>query len=726
MGSDSSKTNSESTIKPRDLYSLGYTFYHCNECDQTPGIANDNDHIVCSKCKAVLKAVDTIQVPAKITLHGDKYLSNQPILFSLILPYSKHTSMTISLVCDAIIAVCHSQYSSHISPNHIYQLHNTSFFGTYATSSHMKLTDYSEVNINRKGVSMHFKQQSLYPPEELKVESKSKSISCTVSGDETDNWWVECEECKAKNPIYEANVERKCLDCDAVMTPIKMITIPFNIKNNNNGLITKHNVATPYSDHTPIKIQTLLCVAVHLSKDMDQNEYSPDKENEIMNRSFVGIPTVDTLNKNLTDFPVDDVVEKGIYIAVDIVYHHKVQGVEITCPHMLKNDGLDDSEQKTNDKTPNCPIYKSLQNHYYVEDYLDHLYEFNHFKVSNHQQKCRYFEKCKAYQRLSNGETRLDDRCHVKLYRHPPRNCSQIKLKEYHAAFTVHSDFCNVHDVHEPNKIFYNKRDGYLIPLIQEVINNGYTNDLCVSCQTGEDCKHDGYSILKVVNNKLRSSRHRKMGYPLNRGEMLSLLLYTGCDCNHNLCETQRNDNFDKWKWFDYCLHSAINKLSKVENGKYRVYTGLTSVQMDKPSLKKCYFKTYMSTSWNKEVARGFAVCGLLIEFDENIRSYQLACDVSWISHFPNEMEVLFARSTSFFHPMDLEIIDDCAHSETQFVSLTQHVMDANDMQLLDDIAKAKGYIGYNGKTIPLAPNTIKKVGAKEYQILPPSDASEI
>ena len=64
------------------------------------------------------------------------------------------------------------------------------------------------------------------------------------------------------------------------------------------------------------------------------------------------------------------------------------------------------------------------------------------------------------------------------------------------------------------------------------------------------------------------------------------------------------------------------------------------------------YFVTYVSTSWRKEVSLTFIGNnnGMMIEFDRWYRrsidfDSVYCCDVSWISKFPDECEILFARS---------------------------------------------------------------------------------
>ena len=68
---------------------------------------------------------------------------------------------------------------------------------------------------------------------------------------------------------------------------------------------------------------------------------------------------------------------------------------------------------------------------------------------------------------------------------------------------------------------------------------------------------------------------------------------------------------------------------------------------MNKKVVESGYFVTYVSTSWKKEVSKAFmgGKEGMIIHFDEKFRQNNKCCDVSWISKFPDECEVLFARS---------------------------------------------------------------------------------
>ena len=101
----------------------------------------------------------------------------------------------------------------------------------------------------------------------------------------------------------------------------------------------------------------------------------------------------------------------------------------------------------------------------------------------------------------------------------------------------------------------------------------------------------------------------------------------------------------------DKLLYEAINKLSYKETGSFPVFSGLNGVKLDQKRIWSGYFVTYTSTSWRKEVSEQFmgGNQGMIIEIGEKYKNdrYVNCCDVSWISKFKDECEILFARSLS-------------------------------------------------------------------------------
>ena len=110
-----------------------------------------------------------------------------------------------------------------------------------------------------------------------------------------------------------------------------------------------------------------------------------------------------------------------------------------------------------------------------------------------------------------------------------------IKLAENVHSLVINKDNEENHPLYQPTdkeSQQYNDEDGYLKALIKEVISNGFASDLCLKCSPAAKCKHNVFnsqwSILQIVDQKLRCNRHSMIQRPLKRGEMLALILYTG------------------------------------------------------------------------------------------------------------------------------------------------------------------------------------------------------
>eukprot|EP01083_Nonionella_stella_P051332 136252_1 len=379
----------------------------------------------------------------------------------------------------------------------------------------------------------------------------------------------------------------------------------------------------------------------------------------------------------ITFYPKNDILKKGLKIRVFLPkYEHKIKESDITCPEMIK--------MKTSDPQ-RCPVYHRMKEKYeWNKHNLHHLNEYDHFtNIIDEKQPCKYADACKAFIRLENGGNKIDDRCHLKLYRHPPRR-RNIRLSENLKPLVINKKQEDNHpiilmNVFNPDRDFvndyeYSAINGYLGALMEEVISNGYRYDLCTECGANDNCKHSDFSLLRIVDEKLNHPRHKAMmDKPLRRDHMLSLILYTGCDCNYDLCKSQRMGDYKKWKVFDCCLWDAIQRLSSRENGSFTVYSGLNGVHLPSKETQG-YFVTYVSTSWRKEVATSFMDGnGMVVQIDKKFKYNYMnyCCDVSWISKFEDEAEILFARSRwmCYGKPFRLSVVD--CKSGIQTVSLT-------------------------------------------------------
>eukprot|EP01083_Nonionella_stella_P071601 192432_1 len=358
--------------------------------------------------------------------------------------------------------------------------------------------------------------------------------------------------------------------------------------------------------------------------------------------SFTGalILNENTLNTPITEWEREDI--DYLALNVYIQYVHKIESNNITCCHMKKASSADPFK---------CPVYARMMNSYqWNEDNLKHITDYEHFECEvSEKTECKFNDDCYAYKRLEQGANGIKDLCHMKLFRHPPRK-RQITLQENVHSFVVQTEtnqkYQKVYQPTDDDKKQYerNELNGFLDALIEEVVSNGFKADLCLN---DEDEKENNYSILSIVDNKMKCARHKAMGGFLNRAQMLSLILYTGCDCNYDLCASQRSGDYFKWKWFDYCLHSAIRVLSRTECGDFPVYSGLKNVKLHTKCKEYCFFATYVSASWSRNVAESFmSGTGMMFVIDNQFKDndWVKCCDVSWISKFEDECEVLFQR----------------------------------------------------------------------------------
>ena len=348
-------------------------------------------------------------------------------------------------------------------------------------------------------------------------------------------------------------------------------------------------------------------------------------------------------------------------------------------------------------KGVNCSHYiKFKYNYDYNESSLSHLQN----KYHEDKDDCKYGENCYAYQRLfllsssSNGTNKCQlfkDICHTTIYNHPPRDRVKKLLNKQSSIFkfdklndcelqdkinfemvkSIDDEWANMlgvkpkieHDIftlYKPDGndlIKLSQESDFVNELIKEVIKNGYGKEICKpgTVNTGtsniNNCNIETKWIFNLINEKMNHPRHVKYGQPLNRGEILALILYTGTDCNYNLCKCLREfkNSFNycnKWKWFDYCLHYAISKLSLCEYGNYSVYSGINNIEMKEKAMKG-QFLCYVSTTRNKKIAHSFMNGnGMLITISN--RNKFCCCDVSWISKFEYEKEVLFSFRSRF------------------------------------------------------------------------------
>ena len=162
------------------------------------------------------------------------------------------------------------------------------------------------------------------------------------------------------------------------------------------------------------------------------------------------------------------------------------------------------------------------------------------------------------------------------------------------------------------------------------------------------------YKIFNTLKSKMMHSRHKRMGYPLYYHEMLSIILYCNGDCNYDLCESQRSNNaMKKWPYLHCILNETIKKLSQFEVHYENIYTGICGIFYELNNhMRMVCFKSNVSFTTDLNVAKQFrSNDGIIIGTNiqkicsnpciNNCYNGIMACDVSWISKFVSEKEIL-------------------------------------------------------------------------------------
>eukprot|EP01084_Bolivina_argentea_P152496 266017_1 len=295
-------------------------------------------------------------------------------------------------------------------------------------------------------------------------------------------------------------------------------------------------LVVPYNTKYPYSINALITDII----DYKQKKHSPFKfiAFKIKSNSFIGQEIIyddydwNNTNTYITDYDKSFIQQTGMHLQIDIaIYQHNISSLGVLCENMKNKNEL-------------CPIYEAMRYHYdFSEKYLNHLYEYMHPDLA----ECRHGDECHSYKRLEKGGNRLTDRCHIAIFKHPRRRQKRLPIGVgtfcWNEIFAEHMPLYKVNHA-DKKKCNDNKQDGYLQFLLQEVINNGYKSDLCLN---EENKKNDGCTLMTIVEQKLKLKRHKLMGSPLNKAEMLSLLLYTSCNSCYDLCKSQRDGDYKKW-----------------------------------------------------------------------------------------------------------------------------------------------------------------------------------
>ena len=323
---------------------------------------------------------------------------------------------------------------------------------------------------------------------------------------------------------------------------------------------------------------------------------------------------------------------------------------------------------------------------------LKHLCQYDHFELFNEKQPyCINGNKCDHYLNVLNGGgCDFNDKIHLHLYFHKPCLNDQMIMsdidrdetnKKNDAVFEYVScsNGRDVGWVSNFNYIFSKFETNYqLFLVIQEVIQNGFIKDLKPKSNNHNRVKNaifvanpnvddaisicsEEFGICDEIKEKTKHERYKHCPLHVSPVYVLALLLYCNGDCNANLCMTQIDGTYQqKWPYLDAFLNLAISTLGAQEVHYENLYSGLCHVRID---MKELYlntdsvmmFKSNVSFSSDITVAKEFRgaegmILGLNLSHDYKYHFDQriCACDVSWLSKYPTESEVLVARRSMF------------------------------------------------------------------------------
>ncbi|ETO15459.1 hypothetical protein RFI_21907 [Reticulomyxa filosa] len=251
---------------------------------------------------------------------------------------------------------------------------------------------------------------------------------------------------------------------------------------------------------------------------------------------------------------------------------------------------------------------------------------------------------------------------------------------------------CDVYRLRTIKDIIYLKmtRSNELKKLLHEVIQNGYLSDLITFQYTeNKHKKNQLHEIIKqqinfnevnpnelILNDKIltilnevkilyHDDIHKQMGYTLQLYHICAVLLYCGRSCNVQFSYDQIQFRHYKWPYLDKSLQGAVMILhshERREEDSTELYCGLKNVRLENiKEIKSGCFISHVSTSDDIQVAQTYRTDqGCILHFHPSMRRSDgiWSFDVSWMSPFKHEREILFSRPGISF------IKDEKTHKE--------------------------------------------------------------
>ncbi|ETO36996.1 hypothetical protein RFI_00065 [Reticulomyxa filosa] len=248
--------------------------------------------------------------------------------------------------------------------------------------------------------------------------------------------------------------------------------------------------------------------------------------------------------------------------------------------------------------------------------------------------------------------------------------------KEKFNPLLFENDFDRIKAIEDKLYLLQTSTNNQLKELLHEIIKNGYLTDLISTkvLRTGKDVIKQNINYNKknpdklILNDKIltilkelkilyHNNIHKQMGYPLQLYHICAIVLYCSKSCNTGFSSDQINFKHDRWTCLDMYLHAAITILhnyERREESNIDLYSGLKQVRLeDITKIEAGYFVSHVSTSDDLQVAKMYrSDRGCILHFHPSMRrAFGIkSCDVSWISEYKHEREILFARSITCYN----------------------------------------------------------------------------
>lgn len=153
-----------------------------------------------------------------------------------------------------------------------------------------------------------------------------------------------------------------------------------------------------------------------------------------------------------------------------------------------------------------------------------------------------------------------------------------------------------------------------------------------------------GAETDKYIHSQTKHTRHLALRTPLDKGEMLALLVFTIRDsrlpphlitlfrtATEALIKYQLSGNYNTWKWFDECLHSAIVKLSNVSEPLFPIFAIVSKRwQHGKIPTYLNAWRTSARAAESKTLRYNEEMCGFHRDELDSLNLH--CCNVGWLT----------------------------------------------------------------------------------------------